>query len=940
MTYRKKLIEVALPLVAINTAAAREKSIRHGHPSTLHQWWARRPLAACRAVLFASLVDDPSEHPEEFPTEHDQEGERERLFRLIEQLVQWKNSNSEEILRQARTEIYKSTGGNLPPVLDPFAGGGSIPLEAQRLGLEAHASDLNPVAVLINKALIEIPPKFAGRPPVNLEARQSLLGSNWPGARGLADDIRYYGKWMCKEAERRLGHLYPKVFLPKEQGGGEATVIAWLWTHTVTCPNPACGIQMPLVRSFYLSQKKDKEVWADPEVDYLTAPPTIRFTVVTGKGRPKEGTINRQGGHCIVCGTPAPFDYIRSEGMASRMASQLMAIVTEGNSGRLYLASTEEHTIIATDAKPVWKPEAVLPDNTRDIRPQLYGLPTYGDLFTSRQLVMLTTFNDLVQEAREQILSDARSAGLPENGTSLNDEGLGDSAYADAVATYLAESVSKLTMFHNVLAFWRSKENKSATGLGRQALPMVWDFAEINPFAGAGGDFLEIVTKTIPKVLSQSVPATPQGFVRHLNAEEKINYLFQPIISTDPPYYDNISYADLSDFYYVWLRISLKKIYPDLFSTLLTPKAQELVAMPYRFNGNKDQAQSFFETGLHQAFSRMREVQHPDYPLTVYYAFKQTESEIDDEDHDSEDIASVAIASTGWESMLEGLIQAGFTITGTWPMRTEMSSRMIGKGTNALASSIVLVCRPRAVDAPIASRREFLNSLRTELPAKLKKLQQSSIAPVDLAQASIGPGMSIYSRYSKVVESDGKPMAVRTALQLINRALDEALAEQEGEYDGETRWAIAWFEQYAMNIAEYGVAETLSKAKNTTVQSLVDAGLLEARSGKVRLLKREEFPQEWKLKDKSHLTAWEVMQRMIHALLSGSGESGAGDILRQVSEQAEMARDLAYRLYTVCERKNWAQEALAYNSLVTSWSEISRLAHREAEEIRQASFLG
>ncbi len=258
MSSRKKLIEVALPLVAINEASAREKSIRHGHPSTLHLWWARRPLAACRAVLFASLVDDPSEHPEEFPDEQAQTQERERLFRLIEQLVKWESSTDENTLQQARAEIRKSTGSNPPPVLDPFAGGGSIPLEAQRLGLEAHASDLNPVAVLINKALIEIPPKFAGRPPVNPQARQSLMGGDWHGARGLADDIRYYGKWMRDEAEKRIGHLYPRVTLPKEYGGGEATVIAWLWTRTVTCPNPACSAKMPLVRSFYLSTKKGK----------------------------------------------------------------------------------------------------------------------------------------------------------------------------------------------------------------------------------------------------------------------------------------------------------------------------------------------------------------------------------------------------------------------------------------------------------------------------------------------------------------------------------------------------------------------------------------------------------------------------------------------------------------------------------------------------------
>jgi putative DNA methylase len=937
MTYRKKLIEVALPLVAINTASAREKSIRHGHPSTLHLWWSRKPLATCRAVLFASLVDDPSEHPEDFPTEQEQAKERERLFYLIEELVKWENSNNEYILQQVRAEIHKSTGGNPPPVLDPFAGGGSIPLEAQRLGLEAHASDLNPVAVLITKALIEIPPKFAGRPPVNPAVQKSLMGSDWSGARGLADDIRYYGKWMRDEAEKRIGYLYPKVTLPREHGGGEATVIAWLWVRTVTCPNPACGVQMPLTSKWWLSKKKGKEAWVEPHIDHTNTLPAIYFTVATGKGKPQDGTVNRQGARCIMCDMSVPFDHVRSEGRAGRMGAQLIAIVAEGQYGRTYLPPNDEQAAIAAQANPVGVPETDLPEQALGFRVQLYGMTKHCDLFTPRQLAALTTFSDLVQVAKERVLHDASNASLPVDNTSLDGGGTGAYAYSDAVATYLAIALDKGADYWSSNCSWHAGRDTIRNTFARQAIPMIWDFAEANPLSESTGNFQGTID-WVAEVIEVSTPDA-RGEARQRDATAAINNVTQPLISTDPPYYDNIGYADLSDFFYIWLRRSLGSIYPDLFKTMLVPKAQELIATPYRFEGSKSKAQEFFETGLGKAFESMRTAQHPDYPLTVYYAFKQAESEENSEEADSNGNVTKVTASTGWETMLEGLIHSGFTITGTWPIRTEMMNRSVGLGTNALASSIVLVCRPREISAPIVSRRDFLYALRAELPNALKNLQRGSIAPVDLAQASIGPGMSIYSRYSKVVESDGKPMAVRTALQLINRALDEALAEQEGEYDGETRWAIAWFEQYAMNAAEYGVAETLSKAKNTSVHSLVDGGLLEARSGKVRLLKREEFPQEWKLKDKSHLTAWEVMQRMIHALLSGNGESGAGDILRQVSEQAEMARDLAYRLYTVCERKNWAQEALAYNSLVTSWSEISRLAHREAEGIQQASFL-
>ncbi len=937
--YRKKLIEVALPLDAINKASIREKSIRHGHPSTLHLWWSRKPLATCRAVFFASLVDDPSEHPELFPTEQDQEKERLRLFQLMEALVQWENSNNEDVLAQARAEILKSTGDNPPPVLDPFCGGGSIPLEAQRLGLEAHGSDLNPVAVLISKALIEIPPKFTGRAPVNPGANKSLMGQDWYGAKGLANDIRYYGKWMRDEAERRIGHLYPKVTLSKEMGGGEATVIAWLWVRIITCPNPACGTQMPLTSKWWLSKKKGKETWVEAQIDYTMHPPTIGFTVKMGNGQPQEGTVNRQGAICIACGTPVSFDYVRNESKAARLNAQLMTIVVEGKGGRTYLAPNEKHIMSAAEAKPRWKPEELVTTPSHDVdRLPMYGMRTWGDAFTPRQLVALTTFIDLVQEAREKVLADALIANMPGDGVSLNNGGTGANAYADAVATYLAIALDKGADYWSSICSWHAGRDTIRNTFARQAIPMIWDFAEANPMSESTGNFYGAIDWVAEVVEESSCNAL--GEAKQRDATTAVNGVTNPLISTDPPYYDNIGYADLADFFYVWLRRSLSTVYPDLFKTMLVPKVQELVATPYRFGGSKSKAQQFFETGLGKAFEHMRKIQHPDYPLSVYYAFKQSESENED-DQEGTLKTLLTTASTGWETMLEGLIKAGFTITGTWPMRTEMANRSVGQGTNALASSIVLVCRPRPVDAPIASRREFLNALRSELPHALKNLQHGSVAPVDLAQASIGPGMGIYSRYSKVIESDGKPLSVRTALQLINRALDEVLAEQEGEYDAETRWAIAWFEQFAMGESAYGVAETLSKAKNVAIQNLKDAGILESKAGKVRLLKREELAKGWNPKTSTRLTVWEVMQRMIYALQEGRGETEAGDILRQVGERAEIARDLAYRLYTVCERKGWAQEALAYNSLVVSWSEISRLAQREAsdEGLWEATYL-
>lgn len=923
-SYRKKLIEVALPLEAINIASAREKSIRHGHPATLHLWWARRPLAACRAVLFASIVDDPSSRPEEFPTEEAQETERQRLFRIIERLVLWENTNNEIVLNEARREILKATDGHPPPVLDPFCGGGSIPLEAQRLGLEAHGSDLNPVAVLITKALIEIPPKFAGMPPVNPEARKNLQkkieGKDWPGASGLADDVRYYGKWMRDEAEKRIGHLYPKARLAD---GSEATVIAWLWARTVKCPNPACGAMMPLLRSFSLSTKNGKETWVKPIIDQDSK--IVSFEVVIGKGAPKEGTVNRHGARCIVCGTHMAFIHIRAEGKAGRMGAQMTAIVAEGSRKRNYLNSTVDQEVLAFTVQPSWKPEELLPDNTRDIRPQLYGMLSYGDLFSSRQLVALNTLIDLIGEVREQVFRDSRDAWVA-NDTAPKSSSEENGKYADAVATYLAMAVDRLAMTGNSLVRWNPVGEKSQHAFGRQALPMIWDYAEPNFFSDSTGS----ITAAIELVADPlSLLKGPQCSACQIDATADIIDISQKsIVSTDPPYYSNISYADLSDFFYVWSRRSLGKIYSEIFNTILTPKDRELVAIPYRFNGNIEKAQHFFEDGLKSAFALIRKSQNPEYPFTVYYAYKQTEEEEDD----------LVKASTGWEVMLESLISTGHEITGTWPLRTEMRNRQVAMGTNALASSIVLVCRPRPEDAPVATRREFLTALKRELPEALRQLQKGNIAPVDLAQAAIGPGMSIFSRYCKVLEADGEPMRVRTALQLINVHLDEYLSEQEGEYDADTRWALSWFEQYGMTEGPFGDAETLSKAKNTSVSGMIQAGILKAGAGRARLLKREEMDASWSPESDSRLTVWEATQYLILALES-RGEGGAAALLQKLGGHAQNARDLAYRLYSICERKSWSQEALAYNSLVMVWPRLSELS-REKEAQRGLDSFG
>jgi len=998
MNYRKKLIEVALPLDAINKASVREKSIRHGHPSTLHLWWARRPLAAARAVIFAQMVDDPSTYLDELRNDKamrrkaeallksrrkawdktrknadlaasnnisapdpgpepslDQilaELERERLFEIIEELVRWENTTNEIVLQKARDEIWKSwrracaehadhprarelfDRHKLPAFHDPFAGGGSLPLEAQRLGLEAYASDLNPVAVLINKAMIEIPPKFANRPPVRpvTNGKQIEARDAWQGAQGLAEDVRYYGQWMRDEAEKRIGHLYSKVKITAEMAaerpdlkpyvGRSLTVIAWLWARTVKSPNPAfAGVDVPLVSTFMLSTREGKEAYVEPVIEAGGYSFTVKVGPPTDPKAVRNGTKLSRGANfqCLMSGSPITGDYIKAEGMAGRMGTRLMAIVAEGDNGRVYLPPLPEHEEIARNAKPKWKPENELVGKCRDQLP-LYGMNTFADIFTDRQLVALTTFSDLVQEARELIRRDAIEAGFPDDGKGLTDGGVGAMAYSEAVGVYLALAVSKLADRSSMICTWALLRQHPINTFSRQALPMTWDFAEGNPIGNASGNFLGGISSISFGLIS----CNPSIWGYSIQANAANQEISQgKLIATDPPYYDNICYADLSDFFYIWLRHSLRDVFPNLFSTISVPKEEELIASSY-LHANKEKAEIFFLDGMTQAMQRLANQIHPSFPITLFYAFKQSQKE-----------KGNANNTTGWETFLDAVIRAGFSITGTWPIRTEVTDKLKAD-TNALASSIVLVCRPRADDAPVATRREFINALKNELPGALEHLQRSNIAPVDLAQAAIGPGMAIYTRYAKVIDVRGNPLSVREALALINETLDEVLAEQEGDFDADTRWAVAWFEQFGFEEGEFGIAETLSKAKNTSISGLADAGVLLSKGGRVRLFRPEELPEKWNPLDDPRLTVWEMVHHLIRAL--EKGEEAAAGLLALLGSRADPVRELAYRLYTICERKKWAHEALAYNSLVQSWPEIERLARERSRETQQTIF--
>jgi len=908
VTFKKKLIEVALPLQAINAACAREKSIRHGHPSTLHLWWARRPLAACRAVLFASLVDDPSSHPEAFPTAAAQEKERARLFALIEQLVLWENSLNENLLSQARAEIRKSVGPDLPSMYDPFCGGGAIPIEAQRLGLPTIGSDLNPIAVLITKSMTEIPWRFKGQRPVHPSLQGPIAERTWERATGLAADVEAYGLAILDEARRRLVASYPTVRL---ENGRDAKVIAWIWARTVKCNNPVCGAEMPLVKSFALSARAGKEWSINPIVDREKK--AVSF--VTRAGKPlRSGTVNRRGAECIVCAEPVTLAYIREEGKAKRIGSRLMVIVAEGDRGRNFLAPSEEHVRVAESAKPGWAPDTDLPLQALGFRVQGYGMTKHRDLFTARQLLALTTFCDLVRETHARVLADAKASGLPDD-AGIESDGYGANSYADAVVTYLGLLVGRLSDYHSSLCSWdNSRENVSHV-FNRQTLSMKWDYAEGNPIGDSGGNAagaIEWIKKALANASCSAKATVFQQDASYADFSGKA-------VSTDPPYYDNVPYADLSDYFYVWLRTSIEHSYPNLFSTVLVPKAQELIAEPSRFGGDQEKARDFFEAGLGAVFASIDRGARRDVPTTIFYAFKQTERDDDSDDSSAE-------SSVGWETMLSGLIAASIQIVGTWPISSELANRMRGQNSNALGSSIVLVCRARE-GAATCSRVDFVRALRIELPAAVQRLRAASLAPTDLQQAALGPGMSVFSRYERVLEPDDSPMTVRSALSLFNEELGQILLGEISGVDAETHFALSWFDENGYSVGRYTRADIVLRAKNASIEPLVRSGVAVSADGRVRLLPPQEIAAEASIELRS-APAWSQAIHVVSALVGDDGsDEKAAAILRILGlGNVDHIKDIAYHCYLVCDRAKRSTDARDFNAVVQAWPDLLRLA--------------
>ncbi len=940
----KKLIEVALPLDAINEAAAKEKNnpFLKGHPRSIHTWWARRPLVAARAVLFSQLVNDPGyeRHLGRGVNKERATLERERLFKIIERLVEWENNNNEDVLNEARNEILKSwretcllnkdhplatelfNPETLPPFYDPFAGGGSIPLESQRLGLETYASDLNPVAVLINKAITEIPPRFTDRTPVGpipKNERQGRLHDDWSSTRGLAEDVRRFGIWVNEEAYKRIGYLYPQIEITPEMvkarpdltshSGEKLPVIAWFWARTVKSPNPAFShADVPLVSTFVLSKKPGKEACVEPIING----DQYRFAVKLGKATlteaAEEGTkLGRTSFRCLLSNTPIPLDYIRSQAQAGLMGARLMAVVTDGRRSRVYLSPTEEMESVAATALPQWKPDVEFFKQALGFRIGNYGLSTWADLFTPRQLVALNTFCDLVTEARDLAKTLALANKMSDDGVGLEAGGHGATAYADAIACYMSIATSRWADFSNTICSWNQVNQNIRVLFSRQAIPIAWDYAELSPFSSVGPWLaaVESISDSLP-----SIPAPGKSSVAQLDAACLCPHS-KACFSTDPPYYDNIGYADLSDFFYVWLRRSLKPVFPSLFATLAVPKTDELVATPAR-HGGKIAAEAFFLEGMTKVMAALYKHAHPALPITIYYAFKQAET------------VSFETTSTGWETFLDALLKAGFAVTGTWPMRTEKQGRTRDNSSNALASSIILVCRKRSTNAPSVSRREFIRELNEALPFALDDMTRggvnSPLAPVDLSQAIIGPGMAIFSKYAAVLEADGKPMTVRTALQLINRFL------AEDDFDHDTQFCLHWFENYGWSEGKFGEADVLARAKGTSVDGIKGSGVLASAKGVVQLLRWRDYPKDWTPESDHRTPIWEALHQMIRSLQQES-EAVAGALLARMPTRAEPMRQLAYRLYTLCERKGWAEDARAYNELITSWNAIETASH-------------
>ena len=875
---KRKLIEAAIPLDAINAACKADKQKAVGTIRNLHKWFAPMPLPAWRALLFAALVDDA-----------DDERERDRLMRIIEDLMRGgAEPPPAEVLERARQEIAKSWPAGTPVIADPFCGGGSTLVEAQRLGCETYGSDLNPIPVVMSKLLTELLPPLAGMGPLHpTDGRFGLLSGPYDG---VAADVRYYAKRASDAVKSEIGEWL--------ESDSDGIPTAWIWARSVLCPNPACGVETVLATTWSLSKKAGAERWIEPVVDGTE----ISFRVSGPHGQPQAAPKSGRGANfvCLRCEATLDEKYIARQGLAGGLGTRMLAVIERRADQRVYRAATAQDEEIARGVPSVdHPPEVRLPANPRWFSPPLFGLATQADLYTPRQLLVLDRFASAVAASFDEIRQDG-----------------GDERRAKAIVAILGMVVAKLAQFNSSQVRWNTGGNNASgrpeAAFGRHDVPMTWDFVEVNPFGSAVGDFRQLTDLTI-RALSY-VPASGRGTVEQRDARTALDGRRDVLIATDPPYFDQIGYADLSDYFYVWHRRALRGVFPDIFATVAAPKEGELIALGTRHGGDRARAKRYFIDGFSQVFEHLGGAQHPDVPMLIVYAFKErAKSKAGDE------------ISPGWEAILDALVHSGAEIIGTWPINATGSTRLIGIGTNALATYVVLVCRPRERSAPRITKSELTRLLKARLAGSVAELQKANIAPVDLAQVVIGPGMQVYSRHSAVIETDGSPLRVADALGLINRTLAEVLDEQEGDLDPDSRWAVTWYDDHGFDTAAFGKADQLARAKGIAVDSLVEAGIVTSGAGKVALIGRDAFREGWDPATDRRATAWEAVQYLVRSLAEG-GERAAAELYARLGGLADPARELAYRLFQIAEKKGRTEEAIAYNGLVTSWSEIARLA--------------
>jgi putative DNA methylase len=872
---KRKLIEAALPLDAINAASRADKDRKTGTIRNIHKWFAPMPTPAWRALLFASVVDDPGTAEE-----------REALWSLIEELVaSGPEPPAESVLARAKNAIRTSVGHDVPLVLDPFCGGGSTLVEALRLGLPARGSDLNPVPTLISRALVTLLPTVSGQGPFSESHGQVAMSGD--GRAGFVTDVLAYAEGVRESAQRALAANYP-------QSPAGNTVYAWLWARTALCSNPACGKRTVLATSWWLSKRKGERAWLLPATTRDSD--EVEFRIETAGDGPVPPPKTGRGAtfSCLHCAASIGEEHLAREGEHGRLAVRLLALACiDGEKKRTFELPDETQTLAAYGVQedPALRDLNVSDGGGR----QRFGCDTYADIFLPRQALALDTFARAVDGVRDRVIGDGA-----------------DGNYADTVATFLGLCVGRLAHANSSQCRW----NVAATGFipkiepafGRHDLPMSWDFAESNPFAGSVGDWNQVVKTALRAV--RLAPLTGSAATGLADARRAIpeSERGQVLVATDPPYFGHIDYSELSDYFYIWLRRALRRVHPDLFSVLVPPRRDELVALPSRHDGSSAGAYNYFVSGFTEVFRNLCQGQDERFPMLIVYAHREGER-----------------GTAGWEAMLEAVLAAGLMVVGTLPLHATRNQRMTGLGTNALATYVVMVCRPRPDDAARITRQDLVRLLRAELVDAVSEFQAASIAPVDLAQAVIGPGMQIYSRHGAVLETDGSRVNVGAALSVINRTLAEIIDEQEADLDAPSRWAVTWYEQHGLESASFGEADQLARAKGTSADELVRAGIVDSGGNKVALIPRDEMPDEWSPATDAIPTAWEAVQHLVVALSVG-GEQQAAATYRTLGQLADPARELAYRLFRVAEGAGLSDEALAYNGLVTSWSEIARLA--------------